>query len=48
MSNGKFRLIHEEGYNEEEIADGESIDEVLEKAAKKSGRGSLWEAIDEL
>lgn len=44
----RFRLIHEEGYREEEIADGESLDEVLEKAAKKSGRGGLWEALDEL
>lgn len=43
-----FRLIHEENWKEEDIAEGESLDEVLEKAAEKSGRGDLLEAFDEL
>lgn len=43
-----FKLIHEENWKEEEIASGDTIDEVLEAAAEKSGRGNLWEALDEL
>jgi hypothetical protein len=44
----QFRLVQEEGYSERTIADGESIEEVLETAAEKAGRGDLWEALDDL
>ncbi|MFB6200396.1 MAG: hypothetical protein ABEI98_00090 [Halorhabdus sp.] len=48
MSGNSFRLIQEEGYSERTLVEGDSLEEVLESAAEKSGRGDLWEALDEL
>lgn len=44
----EFRLIQEEGYSERTLAEGESLEEVLEKAGEKAGRGSILEVLDGL
>lgn len=48
QSNNRFRLVQEKGYREETLIEGDSLDEVLEQASEKAGRGDLWEALDQL
>lgn len=43
----KFKLTLEEGYRETDLFEGESIDDILDAAAEKAGRGSFWEALDD-
>lgn len=44
----RFRLVQEEGYRERTIIEGDSLDDVLEQASEKAGRGDLWEVLNDL
>ncbi|MCG1002865.1 MULTISPECIES: hypothetical protein [Halobacterium] len=44
----QFRLVVEENYSERTLIEDDSLENVLEQAAEKAGRGDLWEVLEDL